>query len=130
MAEFDYRDNLTTYRSRPPHRTQLRRKPLLVYGMPVFRMPPGDDVIELPPAEEGAQNRRPWQLNNIGMELIVMRFARSGQVLCDPMMLGRASTALAARKLGCLFIGADREASSIARARRYLEPDERIAPRG
>ena len=53
VAEFDYRDNATTNRSGPPHRTMLRRKPLLVYGKPAFRLPPGDDVIDLPPAEEG-----------------------------------------------------------------------------
>ena len=49
VAEFDYRDNGTTTWSRPPHRTRLRRKSLLVYGKRGFRLPPGDDVIELPP---------------------------------------------------------------------------------
>ena len=40
------------------------------------------------------------------------------------MMLGRASALLASRKLGCPFIGADREASSVARVRRYLAEAE------
>ena len=113
----------TTTWSRPSHRTRLRRKSLLVYGKRGFRLPPGDDVIELPPPEPGAEARRQWQLNNAGLELIVERFARPGQVLCDPMLLGRASAALAARKLGCPFIGADSEAASIARVRSYLEEE-------
>ena len=124
VAEFDYRDNSTTNRSGPPHRIQLRRKPLLVYGKPAFRLPPGDDVIELPPPEEGAGAVRQWQLHNAGVDLIVQRFARPGQLICDPMMLGRASALLAARSLGCPFIGADREASSVARVRRYLAEAE------
>ena len=124
VAEFDYRDNGTTTWSRPPHRTQLRRKSLLIYGKRGFRLPPGDDVIELPPAEPGAAARRQWELNNAGLELIVERFARPGQVLCDPLMLSQASAARAARKLGCPFIGADSEAASIARVRRTLEEEE------
>ena len=124
VAEFDYRDNGTTTWSRPPHRTRLRRKSLLIYGKRGFRLPPGDDVIELPPPEPGAAARRQGQLNNAGLELILARFARPGQVLCDPLMLSQASAALAARKLGCPFIGADREATSIARGRRHLEEGE------
>ena len=124
LSEFDYRDNATGIRSGPPHRIQLRRKPLLIYCKPGFRMPAGDDVIEVPLSVEGAPEFRSWQRNDAGLELITQRFARPGQVLCDPLMLSRASTALAARKLGCAFIGADREASSIARVRRYLEEHE------
>ena len=124
VAEFDYRDNGTTTWSRPPHRTRLRRKSLLIYGKRGFRLPPGDDVIELPPPEPGAAARRQWELNNAGAELILARFARPGQGICDPLMLSQASAALAARKLGCPFIGADREATSIARVRRHLEEGE------
>ena len=40
------------------------------------------------------------------MELILERFCRPGQVVCDPAMLNRAGAALAARKLGCRFVGA------------------------
>ena len=123
MAELDYRDNITTNRSAPPHRIRLRRKPLLVYGKPGCRLPPGDDVIELPQPVERTPELRPGQRNNAGLELIAQRFARPGQVLCDPWMLGRASAARAARRLGCPFIGSDKEASSVARVRRYLQED-------
>ena len=124
VAEFDYRDNGTTTWSRPPHRTRLRRKSLLIYGKRGFRLPPGDDVIELPPPEPGAAARRQGELNNAGAVLILARFARPGQGVADPLMLSQASAALAARKLGCIFIGADREATSIARVRRHLEGEE------
>lgn len=124
VAELDYRDNASSYRSGPPHRIQLRRKPLLVYGKPRFRMPPGDDVIELPLPGDGAPELRAWQRSNAGLELLVRRIAQPGQVLCNPLMLGHASIAPAARKLGCPFIGADREATSIARVRRYLAQDD------
>ena len=123
-AEFDYRDNGTTTWSRPPHRTRLRRKSLLIYGKRGFRLSPGDDVIELPSPEPGAAARRQGQLNNAGAVLILARFAGPGPVICDPLMLSQASAALAARKLGCIFIGADREATSIARVRRHLEEGE------
>ena len=42
----------------------------------------------------------------MAMELILERFCRPGQVVCDPAMLNRAGAALAARKLGCRFVGA------------------------
>ena len=84
VAEFDYRDNGTTTRSGPPHRTRLRRKSLLIYGKRGFRLPPGDDIIELPPPEPGSPARRQWELNNAGLELILARFARPGQVILRP----------------------------------------------
>ena len=61
---------------------------------------------------------------NAGLELILAWFAPPGQVIYDPIMLSQASAALSARKLGCPFIGADREASSIARVQCHLEREE------
>ena len=58
------------------------------------------------------------------MALIVERFARPGQVVCDPIPLDRASTALAARKHGCYFIGADTNDVNLERIRRSLARDE------
>ena len=39
------------------------------------------------------------------MRLIMERFALPGQVVCDPVMLDRAWTALAAMQRNCVFIG-------------------------
>lgn len=35
-------------------------------------------------------------------------FCRPGRAVCDPVMLDRAGTALAARRLGCTFVGASK----------------------
>ena len=120
VTEFDYRDDAPGYRSGPPHWTRLRRKPLLIYGKQGFRIPAGDNVIELPRSKGGAQGTPPSQRYKAGMELIAQRFGRPGLVLCNPFMMGQAGSALAARKLGCRFIGADQNRSALARVRRYL----------
>ena len=52
------------------------------------------------------------------------KFARPGQVIGDPIQLGRACAARATRKLGCIFIGPNQEAFSIDRDRGYLEGEE------
>ena len=59
------------------------------------------------------------------MALIVERFARPGQVVCDPVLLDRSSIALAARRHGCIFIGAGTDQSCINRIRDRLGPGQR-----
>ena len=54
------------------------------------------------------------------MALIVARFVRPGQVVCDPIPLDRASTALAAWQHACCFIGADKDDVNLDRIRRSL----------
>ena len=44
-------------------------------------------------------------------------------MVCDPILLDRASTALAARKHGCYFIGADKDEVNLGRIRRSLTRD-------
>ena len=58
------------------------------------------------------------------MALIVQRLARPGPLVCDPVLLDRSSTALAARKHGCLFTGATKEQSSLDRIRHRLAQEE------
>ena len=58
------------------------------------------------------------------MRAIVQRFTQPGQLVCDPIMLGRAGVALGALERNCFFIGADREQSSLDRIRRRLEMTE------
>ena len=104
-------------RSGPPHWINLHRQPLLVYGKPGFRPNEMDDLIEVP-APDG--DPRGTDRNEAAMKLVVERFARPGQVVSDPVMLDRSGTALAARKLGCTFIGADRTPSCVERVRKRL----------
>ena len=60
----------------------------------------------------------------LAMALIVERFVRPGQVVCDPIPLDKASSALAARKHGCYFIGADKDEVNLERIKRSLTRDE------
>ena len=90
-------------RSGRPYFLDLRRKPLLVYGKPAFQPAGVDDLITVPPPEELPAG---LDRNETAMDLIVKKLCRSGQTVCDPMMLDRAGTALGARRQGCTFIGA------------------------
>jgi hypothetical protein len=105
-------------RSEPPHWINLHRQPLLVYGKPGFRPNGMDDLVEAPDGLPPGRGR-----NETAMELVVERFARPGQVVCDPVMLDRSGTALGAGKLGCTFIGADRTQSCVERV--WNRPQER-----
>ena len=116
-----------------PHYLDLYRKPLLIYGKPAFRPPAGwNDLIEVPKPEDDPSG---LDRNELMMHLIVERLCRPGGVLCDPVMLDRAGMALAARRRGCVFIGATEQQSSRGRIwRRVAEvglpeaPDEDGAP--
>lgn len=104
-------------RSGRPYFLGLRRKPLLVYGKPAFQPAGGDDLITVPPPEELPAG---LDRNETTMDLIVKKLCRSGQTVCDPMMLDRAGTALGARKQGCTFIGATEHQSSRDRIRKRM----------
>ena len=80
----------------------------------------GNDVIEVPPPDGPAMGPQGRQRDDAGMALIVERFARPGQVVCDPVLLDRSSIALAARRHGCIFIGAGTDQSCINRIRDRL----------
>ena len=104
-------------RSGRPYFLDLRRKPLLVYGKPAFQPAGVDDLITVPPPEELPAG---LDRNETTMDLIVKKLCRSGQTVCDPMMLDRAGTALGARKQGCTFIGATEHQSSRDRIRKRM----------
>ena len=112
-----------------PHHVRLHRRPVLVYGKKSFGLDPVDDLIEVP-----ADDDQPHGVdrNETAMELILERFCRPGQVVCDPAMLDRAGTALAARKRGCTFVGAAEERSCRDRVhvRLALAEDHRDDPEG
>ena len=101
-----------------PHYLDLHQLPLLIYGRPAFRPPAGwSDLIEVPKPEDDPSG---LDRNELMMRRIVERLCRPGGMVCDPVMLNRAGTALAARRRGCTFIGATEQESSLNRIRRRL----------
>ena len=51
-------------------------------------------MIEVPPPDGPAMGRQVGQRDDAGMALIVERFARRGQVVCDPVLLDRRAAEL------------------------------------
>ena len=62
--------------------------------------------------------------NETAMRLIMEKLCRPGQTVCDPIMLDRAGTALAAREMACTFIGATDRQTSVDRIRGRLSAAE------
>lgn len=123
VAELDYRFDSPAIYTREPHRLNQRRRPLLVYGKPQFRLGGGDDVIQLPPHEEHSSQRRQGQRFELGAELIFERLVATGGTVCDPCVVDRAATALAALRRGCHFTGAFDDRSAIAKVRARVDGD-------
>ena len=69
-----------------------------------------DDLLEVPPRDELPRGATEQEA---AMDLLVQRFCRPGQAVCDSVMLDRAGTALGARRLGCTFVGASEFQSCI-----------------
>ena len=124
ISEFDLQHQAVSVGVGPPHWITLRRRSLLIYGKPGFRLSGGDNIIALPTPDQLPEGHLQRHLLDMAMALIVERFVRPGQVVCDPIPLDRASTALAARKHGCFFIGADTNDVNLGRIRRSLARDE------
>ena len=124
ICEFDFQHPGAPGGVGPPYWITLRRKSLLIYGKPGFKLYGGDNVIALPTSDELPEEQLRRQCLDMGMALIVERFVRPGQVVCDPTPLDKASSALAARRHGCYFIGADKDEVNLERIKRSLARDE------
>ena len=114
LAEFDLVFHGKPARSGRPHHMQLHRRPVLVYARGQFGPSGMDDLVEVPSEEALPKGITEHER---AMDLLLERFCRPGQTVCDPIMLDRAGTALAARRLGCAFVGASERQSSIDRIR-------------
>ena len=96
------------------------QKLLLVYGKPGFRLNGGEGVISALPSDEGGQGNRRGHLD-LGMELIISRFTGPGDLVCDPLLLGRNASAFTAVRQGRRFVGADDDALRLGIVVRQLE---------
>ena len=127
LAEFDLVFHGKPASSGQPRFMHLHRRPVLVYSKGEFRPDGIHDLLEVLPREElpGGMTE-----HEAAMAVLLKRFVRPGQTVCDPIMLDRAGTALAARRLGCTFLGASEMQSSIdrIRARMARAEDERKDP--
>ena len=121
LAEFDLVFHGAPMGSGPPHYMNLRRRPVLVYHKGQFRVSGMPDLLELSPEDALPGTTE----QEAAMELLAKQFCRPGQKVCDPNMLDRAGVALAARRLGCAFVGASKIQSCVDRIRRRLDLGER-----
>ena len=77
----------------------------------------------MPPLEEHSSQRLQGQRFELGAELIFERLVATGGTVCDPCVVDRAATTLAAVRRGCRFIGAFDDRSAIARVRARVDGD-------
>ena len=110
LAEFDLVFHGQPDGSGWPHYMRLHRRPVLVYGKGQLRSRGMHDLVEVPSPEVLPRGITKYEA---AMHLLVERFCRPGQTVCDPVMLDRAGVALAARRLGRNFVGASNIQSCI-----------------
>ncbi len=125
ILEFDLQFPGPQGRSGYPYRVNIHRRPLLVYAKSGFSLNGGSDVIAVPTPGELSEDRSGWHPVEVAMAMTVERFTQAGQVVCDPSMLGRPGSMLGAMENGCIFIGADRDRSSIDRTREVLRQSQK-----
>ena len=124
VFEFDFQHQGVPIDVGTSPRITLRRRSLLIYGKPGFKLNEVDNVIALQTSDALPIGQLQRRLFDEAMALIVERFARPGHVVCDPILQGRASTALAARKHGCFFIGADKDDVNLEHIMKSLTRDD------
>ena len=120
VCAFHYSHPGSNYRRNSAHTIPLNQKLLLVFGKPGFRLKAGDEPITVPPLAEGTGREQFSPRLDAGMEMIIERFTRPHHTVADPVMAGRAQSALAAVKLGRSFIGAWDDRPFIDRLRARL----------
>ena len=106
LIEYDYRFPGRGSKLPHPHRGTVNRQPLLIYGKKRASLPEGPNFIEEPRDDGSAGSGQPTRLLEQGMALVASRFLPPGGTGCQPLLLNHAGFAIAARRLGCRFIGA------------------------
>ena len=107
------------------HRIAIRSRPLLVYGMPQYTLSNGDNLVQVPPSDNGQERGRIGNRSDVGMEMIFRRLVYPVQRICEPMIKDSPDTARAAKAVGCSFIGAWEIEENVGRVRRMLARKDR-----
>ena len=113
VAEFDYRPPKPS-QSGPPLSMTLKRWPLLIYGKRRYHLQGGEDVIDVSECEGLTFENTGGHRLEDGIAMIMVRLTLPGQLVCDPLMLGRSDSAIAAWSTGRPFIGATDVAGNLA----------------
>ena len=102
------------------HQLTLFHRPLLIYGKSRFSLS-GPNIIRVPSPGDSATDKGPLRGLDAALALVVGRFTRPGQTVCDPFIQGRGGTAFGALSQGCAFIGGDPYEENLVRTRKFLE---------
>ena len=116
LHPFEYRIPHRPFRLPHPHRGWVHKQPLLLYGKSRAIIPEGEDYI-WESRRMGPTGYTQSDLLESGMRSVVKRLVHPGGTVCDPLLLGRAGIAVAAREHGCRFIGASDDSKSIMRVK-------------
>ena len=119
IGEFDYRHPKRPRRPSHPHRVTSRRMPILLYGKEKTILKPGDDFVD-ESSPEAFEELNDTQRLDLGLQKLVSRLARPGDVVCDPVTCGRIGTALGAWNEICSFVGAVDDEKMLERFRGRL----------
>ena len=131
ITEFDYRSPGRGAKLLRSHPVTVCRWPLLIYGKRKgTSLPAGVDFVSEPLEVGATGSRKHSQLLELGMKHVVERLVRPGGTVCDPLLLGRAGIAIAARQHGCHFIGASDTPKFISEVKGRLNSEEAASKSG
>ena len=131
ITEFDYRSPGRGARLLRSHPVTVCRWPLLLYRKGKgTSLPAGVDFLSEPLEVGATGSRNHSQLLELGMNHVVERLVRPGGTVCDPLLLGRAGIAIAARQHGCHFIGASDTPKFVSEVKGRLNSEEAASKTG
>ena len=88
-----------------PHSHRPQRLPILIIGKVKTKLTIVSDIV-IEPSRDSSVGLTYLGLLDAGLQELVQRIAKPGQLLLDPATLGRLGTALGALSAGCRFVGA------------------------
>lgn len=100
-------------------RVHQMHKVILAYSKGPYAGKWQGDVITVPERKNQENDRHKWQRQLAGVQLAVSKFVTPGMTVCDPFM-SQGAVGVAARALGCSFIGNDIDGDRVADAKRNI----------